>query len=220
ANEVRSSAELQGRRSRRRRLKQKKKERRDRDRDRDHHHHHQQQQQSVAADGVWCGPRVSDDSADCVIRHHHGMMMMMSGGPGRRQDSERIHREVMVFQTRMVSGRMNVYDRYRDWRLDVDRMSYEELLELGDRIGYVNTGLREEEISRSLRKMKHSILDASPLYFSSEMEKKCSICQEEYEDNDEMGKLECGHRYHVYCIKQWLLQKNSCPICKTAVTKT
>jgi len=54
---------------------------------------------------------------------------------------------------------------------------WQELLELGDRIGYVNTGLREEEISRSLRKMKHSILDASPLYFSTEMEKKCSICQ-------------------------------------------
>jgi len=35
--------------------------------------------------------------------------------------------QIMMFQTRMMSGRMNVYDRYRDWRLDVDRMSYEVL---------------------------------------------------------------------------------------------
>ncbi|KAJ4848596.1 hypothetical protein Tsubulata_020265 [Turnera subulata] len=33
-----------------------------------------------------------------------------------------------------------VFDQYRDMRLDVDRMSYEELLALGDRIGNVNTG--------------------------------------------------------------------------------
>lgn len=35
--------------------------------------------------------------------------------------------QIMMFQTRMMSGRINVYDRYRDWRLDVDRMSYEVL---------------------------------------------------------------------------------------------
>lgn len=38
--------------------------------------------------------------------------------------------------------------------------------------------------------------------------------QEEYGDDDEMGKLECGHNYHIECIKQWLVQKNSCPVCK------
>jgi len=35
--------------------------------------------------------------------------------------------QIKMFQTSMVSGRMTVYDRYRDWRLDVDRMSYEVL---------------------------------------------------------------------------------------------
>lgn len=53
----------------------------------------------------------------------------------------------------------------------------QELLELGDRIGYVSTGLREEEIVRCLRKMKHSILDALPPHLSAGMEWKCSICQ-------------------------------------------
>jgi len=46
------------------------------------------------------------------------------------------------------------------------------------------------------------------------------VLQEEFEANEEMGRLECGHSYHVYCIKQWLSQKNTCPVCKTAVTKT
>ncbi|KAF8399071.1 hypothetical protein HHK36_014937 [Tetracentron sinense] len=125
--------------------------------------------------------------------------------------------EIMMFQGSLLLGRRsNGYDRYRDWRLDVDNMSYEELLELGDRIGYMSTGLREDEIIRCLRKTKHSILDVLPTHFPTEMERKCSICQEEYEADDEVGRLECGHYFHICCIKQWLLQKNACPVCKAA----
>jgi len=39
--------------------------------------------------------------------------------------------------------------------------------------------------------------------------------QEEFEAGDELGKLNCGHGYHMECIKQWLGQKNSCPVCKS-----
>jgi hypothetical protein len=31
----------------------------------------------------------------------------------------------MMFQTRMLLGRMGIYDQYQDWRLDVDNMTYE-----------------------------------------------------------------------------------------------
>lgn len=123
--------------------------------------------------------------------------------------------EIVLFESNfLMGGRSNGHDRYRDWRLDVDNMSYEELLELGDRIGYVSTGLQEDEIGRCLRKSKLSILDELSAHLPTELDWKCSICQEEYEADDEMGKLECGHGYHIDCIKQWLGQKNSCPVCK------
>jgi hypothetical protein len=48
----------------------------------------------------------------------------------------------------------------------------------------------------------------------------CYMFQEEFEADEEIGKLSCGHNYHVQCIKQWLSRKNSCPVCKTAVSKT
>uniref|UniRef100_A0A5B7APM5 RING-type E3 ubiquitin transferase n=1 Tax=Davidia involucrata TaxID=16924 RepID=A0A5B7APM5_DAVIN len=125
--------------------------------------------------------------------------------------------EIMMLQSSLLmGGRSDGFDRYRDWRIDVDNMSYEELLELGDRIGYVNTGLREDDIIRCLRKAKLSVSDDLSSHFATEMEWKCSICQEEYEADDETGKLDCGHFYHTHCIKQWLVQKNTCPVCKTA----
>ncbi|CAL9073015.1 unnamed protein product [Musa textilis] len=82
---------------------------------------------------------------------------------------------------------------------------YKELLELGDKIGHVSTRLKEEEIIGSLRKVKHSFFDALKRHFATEIDGICSICQEEYEANDEIGELNCGHSYHVFCIKQWLL---------------
>lgn len=126
--------------------------------------------------------------------------------------------EIMMFQNGiLMGGRVDLHDRYREWRLDVDNMSYEELLELGERIGYVSTGLKEEEIGRCLRKIKLSLVNDLPPHLSKQVDRKCSICQEEYEDDDEMGKLDCGHSYHIQCIQQWLAQKKSCPVCKAEV---
>ncbi|KAL6848614.1 hypothetical protein ACP4OV_021197 [Aristida adscensionis] len=125
---------------------------------------------------------------------------------------------MMMLRARLLLGRMGVYDQYQDWRLDVDNMTYEELLDLEDRIGYVSTGLREDEIVRSVKMVKYSAFNHN--HFSTEMDRKCSICQEEFEANEETGKLSCGHNYHVHCIKQWLSRKNACPVCKTAVSKT
>jgi hypothetical protein len=36
-----------------------------------------------------------------------------------------IYNMQMMFQTRMLLGRMGIYDQYQDWRLDVDNMTYE-----------------------------------------------------------------------------------------------
>lgn len=33
--------------------------------------------------------------------------------------------QIMMFRTRLLLGRMGMYDQYQDWRLDVDNMNYE-----------------------------------------------------------------------------------------------
>ncbi|XP_023519760.1 uncharacterized protein LOC111783108 isoform X1 [Cucurbita pepo subsp. pepo] len=127
--------------------------------------------------------------------------------------------EIMMFQSGLLmGGRFDIHDQFRELRLDVDNMSYEELLELGERIGHVSTGLKEDEMGRCIRTMKPlAVNELTTTHLLSQMDRKCSICQqEEYDPDDKMGKLECGHGYHVECIKQWLAQKNACPVCKTA----
>lgn len=118
--------------------------------------------------------------------------------------------EMLMSRQALLPGRiLRRHDRYQDWRLDVDDMSYEELLDLGDKIGYVGTGLKEDEISRCVRKFKQ-------FEHHSQRDWKCSICQEKCRMDDDIGMLECGHHHHIHCIKQWLLQRNACPVCKSA----
>ncbi|XP_039055654.1 probable E3 ubiquitin-protein ligase RHG1A [Hibiscus syriacus] len=118
--------------------------------------------------------------------------------------------DVMILDQSVVSGIADMHDRHRGMRLDVDNMSYEELLALEERIGYVSTGLNEETISNRLKRRKNS----KALESQTEAE-PCCVCQEEYNEGEDLGTLECGHDFHADCIKQWLMQKNLCPICKT-----
>ncbi|MCO5594471.1 hypothetical protein L7F22_048501 [Adiantum nelumboides] len=112
----------------------------------------------------------------------------------------------------------DAYDQHSDMRLDVDNMSYEELLALEERIGNVNTGLSEDNVQKCLKVSTHSCINVTAIANLQECNSKCSICQEEYTEGDELGKLQCGHSYHTDCIKQWLLLKNQCPICKAAAS--
>lgn len=93
-------------------------------------------------------------------------------------------------------------------------VQFQELLDLGDKIGYVNRGLCENEIYQCLKIPKLSVAESAGLLKSTDEDWRCSICQGGYRSDKEVGQLGCGHCHHISCIKQWLRQKNECPICK------
>ncbi|CAA6665797.1 unnamed protein product [Spirodela intermedia] len=113
-------------------------------------------------------------------------------------------------------GTENFFDRHSDLRLDIDSMSYEELLALEEQIGDVKTGLSREAILEKLktRSCTTRSLSKAP---SDHMPENgtCIICQVEYAEKERIGTLDCGHEYHAGCITEWLLVKNLCPVCKT-----
>ncbi|KAJ0880377.1 putative transcription factor C2H2 family [Helianthus annuus] len=110
-------------------------------------------------------------------------------------------------------------DHHRDLRLDIDHMSYEELLALGEQIGSAGSGLSDDFILEHLetRAFVSSKSSSEPEDESSADQElnSCVICQTNYDDEEQIGVLDCGHEYHVECVKKWLVVKNTCPICKS-----
>ncbi|KAL0693510.1 hypothetical protein Bca4012_060690 [Brassica carinata] len=174
--------------------------------------------------GLWL-----DRQGDSVARAPHSFRALAAASRGRsrltvsqmqnildvmRRDPNHNSRleDVMLLNQSLLFDRAaaGMHDRHRDMRLDVDNMSYEELLALEERIGDVCTGVNEETISNRLKLRKFKSSTKSP-----QDAEPCCICQEEYSEGEDMGSLECGHDFHSQCIKEWLKQKNLCPICKT-----
>ena len=45
--------------------------------------------------------------------------------------------------------------------------------------------------------------------------KNCSICLDEFNENEILFQLICNHYYHKKCINDWLRKNRSCPLCRT-----
>lgn len=43
---------------------------------------------------------------------------------------------------------------------------------------------------------------------------ECAVCRESLMINDQMQELPCKHLFHPPCLKPWLDENNSCPICR------
>ncbi|XP_018493115.1 uncharacterized protein LOC108863245 [Raphanus sativus] len=118
------------------------------------------------------------------------------------------------------SGNNHHIDHHRDMRLDIEEMSYEELLALSERIGTVNTGLPEEDVKNHLKTRTCSVINLAEESSSFSPQTKdretepCTICQESFKNEEKVATLDCGHEYHAECLEKWLVVKNVCPICK------
>lgn len=48
------------------------------------------------------------------------------------------------------------------------------------------------------------------------METECSICLCDFEEDDKVKRLKCGHMFHLDCAEEWLTKHNyTCSVCNT-----
>merc|ERR1712032_928476 len=81
--------------------------------------------------------------------------------------------------------------------LDIDNMSYEDLLALSERIGYVE---RRRPTTGSLAGLptRHATGD------DVQEENECAVCCDNFAEGDELRILPCFHEFHKCCIDKWL----------------
>lgn len=102
---------------------------------------------------------------------------------------------------------------------DVDQMTYDELLALGDQIGDVkprHVAATAQQIARLPIRMFRSNTNSS---CTPHELPTCRICMCEFEDEEVVTTLPCLHFFHKDCVETWLEQKAQCPICQTQVVQ-
>ncbi|OAD04936.1 hypothetical protein MUCCIDRAFT_36429, partial [Mucor lusitanicus CBS 277.49] len=57
-------------------------------------------------------------------------------------------------------------------------------------------------------------IERNPKLISSSHNAMCCICLAEYEDQDLLCRLWCGHHFHKSCLTEWLALNKKCPLCK------
>ncbi|QHO10504.1 E3 ubiquitin-protein ligase [Arachis hypogaea] len=105
---------------------------------------------------------------------------------------------------------LNLLDNIEEEEDDADMpQQFYEYLGDGQRVTNPDLGLTETEVAVCIGREIFRTVGGQPQNIDA-----CGICQEDYVHGEELGRLDCAHRYHLSCIRQWLLIKNRCPICK------
>ncbi|KAG8389161.1 hypothetical protein BUALT_Bualt02G0200300 [Buddleja alternifolia] len=133
--------------------------------------------------------------------------------PSRRSDN----RSPAIQQDQIINNQ--TYNEWMAWNNHINVlesneyfMDYEsdwiELLERENPMTHRNAGGLSEEVIFMFLKTRNCNKDDS---FEI-----CVVCQDDLcQENQMIGMLRCSHNYHAMCIKQWLQEKNICPLCKT-----
>ena len=62
---------------------------------------------------------------------------------------------------------------------------------------------------------QNQMIEKKELKFTNELnDKNCSICLDEFNENELLFQLICNHYYHKKCIHDWLQKNKSCPLCR------
>jgi hypothetical protein len=85
---------------------------------------------------------------------------------------------------------------------------YEELLALEEKIGKVERGLSERQIS------------SMPLAKWSAPPAQCPVCMEDFEVGTSFRMLPCLDKFHPACIDKWLKTHIQCPVCRLDLTES
>jgi hypothetical protein len=113
---------------------------------------------------------------------------------------DRAELEYELLRTMMVRDELE-FIMSQSYQEQSEDYTYEELLEIGERMGKVSQGFTEEEIERlKCEKLKSG--------------ETCSICLMHMNQGTQACILQpCEHKYHLDCIKTWLVEHKTCPLC-------
>ena len=81
---------------------------------------------------------------------------------------------------------------------------------------FILNGLEDVKVTLKQDELKQDCVEYNLLNDDIKLANKiCTICQDDYKNNDLIRQIKCNHIFHINCIDTWLLDYNyKCPICR------
>lgn len=77
------------------------------------------------------------------------------------------------------------------------------------------TAKKKEEKPKPTVKLTHRKIEQKDV----DAEQSCSICLEPFKKDEKVAVLKCNHFFHDACIKPWIEDHFTCPICRADITE-
>lgn len=123
-----------------------------------------------------------------------------------QEEEYELNQQIFMFE--MMEERDRHIRQTGQDHVDPDNMTYEELMELQEKVGKVKVGLSPAQFAKL--KKEHYSPNTHKL-------NSCSICLNEFEEGQPIIKLKCLHLFDPECLKRWVDDNKSCPICKAEI---
>ena len=102
----------------------------------------------------------------------------------------------------------SIFPNYRNFLRTYTQSNIMNFMNFIDELSPVRMTMNIETIESQYPVMNYSDIDSS--------EEKCSVCLNDFGDNDDIRVVKCRHIFHVKCIDEWLLNHSyKCPICRS-----
>uniref|UniRef100_A0A7S3Q5R0 RING-type E3 ubiquitin transferase n=1 Tax=Chaetoceros debilis TaxID=122233 RepID=A0A7S3Q5R0_9STRA len=100
-----------------------------------------------------------------------------------------------------------------------EELSYDALLDLGERIGDVKQERWAVRAADEIAKLtcKTFCKAMGEGKDENDADVKCLVCQFAYEEGEKVTILPCRHYFHSECVGQWLGAKDFCPYCRQCI---
>lgn len=103
--------------------------------------------------------------------------------------------------------------------MDSADMSYDALLDLGERIGDVKAERWAMRSEQEIAKLPLTNFCMTMAEGKDENDScvKCLVCQFAFEEKETIRHLPCKHYFHNECVDVWLATKDFCPYCRQCI---
>ena len=154
---------------------------------------------------------------EAALVYHNQLQMI-------RENSEHLSEEdLAVFRALEEQDRIEE-EREAMAELEVDdeaELSYDALLNLGERIGDVRMERWAMNSQEHIDRLPLETYDVSAVKADgapdNDSEVKCLVCQHEYQHQEQLRRLPCGHIFHAECVDKWLQTHDECLYCRKCI---